>query len=254
MMGGTPLRIAMWSGPRNISSAMMRSFSARADAAVVDEPFYAAYLALSGADHPMRAEVLASQPQDWRAVVEALLGPVPGGKPIWYQKLMTHHMLPQFGRDWMREVRNAFLIRDPRYVLGSYMRVRDHSAVTLADIGIVQQRELFEREADRLGVAPPVIEGADVLADPPRMLSRLCTALGIPFTDAMLHWSAGRRDTDGVWAPAWYAAVESSTGFAPAPAASPEAPALPAELARIATQAHEHYAALAQHKLRPLVV
>lgn len=254
MMAGSPLRIAMWSGPRNISSAMMRSFGARADTAVVDEPFYAAYLALSGADHPLRAEVLASQPQDWRAVVEELLGPVPGGKPVWYQKLMTHHMLPQFGREWMRNARNAFLIRDPRYVLGSYMRVRDYSAVTLADIGIVQQRELFEREADRLGAAPPVIEGADVLADPPRMLASLCAAVGIPYTDAMLHWSAGRRDTDGVWAPAWYAAVESSTGFAPAPAASAEAPALPAALARIATQAHEHYAVLAQHKLRPLVV
>jgi len=248
-MPSAPLRIAMWSGPRNISSAMMRSFGARADAAVIDEPFYAAYLALSGADHPMRAEVLASQSNDWREVVALLLGPVPGGKPIWYQKLMTHHMLPQFGREWMREVRNAFLIRDPRFVLGSYMRIRDHSAVTLADIGIVQQRELFEREADRLGAAPPVIEGADVLADPPRMLARLCAALGIPYSAAMLHWSAGRRDTDGVWAPAWYSAVESSTGFAPAPAVAAAAPELPGALARLADEAHAHYAALAAHKL-----
>ncbi len=245
------LRIAMWSGPRNISSAMMRSFGARADAAVIDEPFYAAYLALSGSDHPMRAEVLASQANDWREVAEMLQGPVPGGKAIWYQKLMTHHMLPQFGREWMRHMRNAFLIRDPRFVLGSYARIRDRSAMTLADIGIVQQRELFEREAQRLGKAPPVIEGADVLADPPRMLARLCAALGIPFTDSMLHWSAGRRDTDGVWAPAWYAAVESSTGFAPAAAVAAAAPELPEELQRIAEAAQAHYAALAAHKLEP---
>jgi len=249
MTGAAPLRIAMWSGPRNISSAMMRSFGSRADCAVVDEPFYAAYLALSGSDHPMRAEVLASQANDWRDVAALLLGPVPGGKPIWYQKLMTHHMLPSFGRDWMRGMRNAFLVRDPRYVLGSYARIRDQGAVTLADIGIVQQRELFEREADRLGAAPPVVEGADVLADPPRMLSRLCAALGIPYTDAMLRWSAGRRDTDGVWAPAWYSAVESSTGFAPSPATVAPVPRLPDELQRIADAAHPHYAALAAHKL-----
>jgi hypothetical protein len=253
-MTSAPLRIAMWSGPRNISSAMMRSFGARADTAVIDEPFYAAYLALSGSDHPMRAEVLASQANDWRAVASLLQGPVPGGKAIWYQKLMTHHMLPQFGREWMREMHNAFLIRDPRFVLGSYSRIRDRSAVTLADIGIVQQRELFEREADRLGTAPPVIEGADVLADPPRMLARLCTALGIPYMDAMLGWHAGRRDTDGVWAPAWYSAVESSTGFAPVAAAAAAAPALPDELQRIADTAQVHYAALAAHKLEPLVV
>jgi hypothetical protein len=249
MMAAAPLRIAMWSGPRNISSAMMRSFGARADCAVIDEPFYAAYLALSGSDHPMRAEVLASQANDWNDVAALLLGPVPGGKPIWYQKLMTHHMLPSFGREWMRSMRNAFLIRDPRFVLGSYTRIRDRSAVTLADIGIVQQRELFEREADRLGAAPPVVEGADVLADPPRMLARLCEALGIPYTDTMLRWSAGRRDTDGVWAPAWYSAVESSTGFAPPPATATQVPELPGELQRIAAAAQEHYAALAAHKL-----
>lgn len=248
-MTDAPLRIAMWSGPRNISSAMMRSFGARADCAVIDEPFYAAYLALSGSEHPMRAEVLASQANDWRDVAALLLGPVPGGKPIWYQKLMTHHMLPSFGREWMRSMRNAFLIRDPRFVLGSYTRIRDQGTVTLADIGIVQQRELFEREAERLGAAPPVVEGADVLADPPRMLARLCAALGIPYTDAMLRWSPGRRDTDGVWAPAWYSAVESSTGFAAAPAAAARVPELPGALQRIADEAHEHYAALAAHKL-----
>ena len=242
-----PVRIAMWSGPRNISSAMMRSFGARPDAAVVDEPFYAAYLAASGSLHPMRAEVLASQPNDWREVVTTLLGPVPGSKPIWYQKHMTHHMLGNIGREWMRHMRNAFLIRDPQAVLGSYVRIQERSEPDLADIGIVQQRELFEREADRLGAAPLVIEGADVLADPPRMLARLCAALGIPFTSAMLSWPSGRRDTDGVWAPAWYESVERSTGFT-APANHP-AVTLPDRLQRIADEARPHYEALARYRL-----
>jgi hypothetical protein len=263
-MPADPVRIAMWSGPRNISSAMMRSFGARPDTAVTDEPFYAAFLALSGADHPLRAEVLASQPNDWREVVAQLLGPVPGSRPIWYQKHMTHHMLDVIGREWLGRMNNAFLIRDPQAVLASYRHIRAAESVTLADIGIVQQRELFEREAERLGRAPPVIEGADVLADPPGMLALLCAALGIPYSDSMLHWSAGRRDTDGVWAPAWYGSVERSTCFAAAgPAAAGTADAgtaaahaatLPAGLMRLAAQARPHYEALAAHKLRASVV
>lgn len=240
------IRIAMWSGPRNISTAMMRSFGARPDTAVVDEPFYAAYLARTGIIHPMNAEVLASQPNDWRDVVQSLLGPVPGNKAVYYQKHMTHHMLASFGREWIGAMRNAFLIRDPAVVLASYVQKRD--AVTLADIGIVQQRELFDREADRLGAAPPVIESVDVLADPAGTLARLCDALDIDYTDAMLSWPAGRRDTDGVWAPAWYNKVEQSTGFDP-PRAQPKI-TLPDELRRIADVARPYYEALAARRLR----
>ncbi|HKE97173.1 MAG TPA: hypothetical protein VKB34_22880 [Povalibacter sp.] len=240
------VRIAMWSGPRNISTAMMRSFGSRPDTAVIDEPFYAAYLAHTGLQHPMRQEVLASQPHDWREVVKVLLGPAPGGRPVFYQKHMTHHMVGPFGRDWLSGVRNAFLIRDPEAVLASYIEKR--SEVTLADIGIVQQRELFEQEADRLGRAPPVIEGADVLADPARMLSLLCTGLGIDYTDAMLRWPAGRRETDGVWAPAWYNAVERSTGFEAPRTRS--AVTLSPDLRAIADAARPHYEALAGHRLK----
>jgi hypothetical protein len=245
-MNSGPVRIAMWSGPRNISTAMMRSFGSRPDAAVSDEPFYAAYLVATGLSHPMRDEVIASQPNDWRDVVTQLLGPVPDGKPVWYQKHMTHHMHEGFGREWIAQVRNAFLIRDPREVLASYVLKRNE--VTLGDIGIVQQRDLFEREAERLGAAPPVIEGAAVLADPARMLSRLCGELGIPYTDAMLAWPAGRRSTDGVWAPAWYEAVERSTCFSPPPQSRDVR--LPDELERIADEAQPHYRALAAHRLR----
>lgn len=244
-MSAEPVRIAMWSGPRNISTAMMRSFGARSDTAVVDEPFYAAYLARTGVDHPMTAEVLASQSHDWREVVAALLGPVPDGKPIYYQKHMTHHMLPEFGRGWLSRMRNAFLIRSPEAVLASYARKR--AVVNLDDIGIVQQRELFDREADRLGVAPPVVDAADILEDPGRALARLCAGLGIEYTEAMLSWPTGRRATDGVWAPAWYGAVERSAGFERAPR---DRASLTPDLQRVADAALPCYESMAAHCLR----
>lgn len=238
------LRIAMWSGPRNISTAMMRAFENRPDCDVVDEPFYAAFLAATGLGHPMRDEVMAAQPQDWREVVAKLDGLA---APIVYEKHMAHHMRPDFGLDWTAGRRNAFLIRDPAEVLASYVAKR--AEVTLDDIGAVRQREIFEREAERLGRAPPVVEGADVLADPPGMLTALCAALQLPFREEMLVWPPGRRASDGVWAPAWYDAVEGSTGFA-----QPERrayPPLPDALRRIADAARPHYEALVRWRIAP---
>lgn len=242
------VRIAMWSGPRNLSTALMRSFSARGDTAVIDEPFYAAYLAATGREHPMRDEVLAAQPHDPREVAAALLGPVPGGRPIYYQKHMTHHLLPAFDRSWLDSLTHAFLLRAPAEVLASYVETR--AEVELPDIGIVEQRELFDRACDRLGCPPPTIDSRELLADPAGMLRALCGALGIDYTDAMLSWPAGRHPSDGVWAPAWYAAVERSTGFA-RPAPRPQRSAqLPAALARIADQAATHFEHMAAHRLR----
>jgi hypothetical protein len=245
-MQQTPIRIAMWSGPRNISTAMMRAFGARADTAVTDEPFYAAYLVQTRLAHPMREEVIASQPHDWREVAKALLGPAPGGRPVWYQKHMTHHMLPGFGREWIAGLRNAFLVRDPEAVLASYVARRGEA--TLADIGIVQQRELFEAEADRLGRAPAVVEGADILAEPARVLAELCAALGIAYDEAMLRWPPGRRESDGVWAPAWYDAVERSTGFT-APARVATFDDLPDSLKSVAEAARPYYERMAKWRL-----
>jgi hypothetical protein len=242
-----PVRIAMWSGPRNISTAMMRSFGNRPDTAVIDEPFYAAFLEATGIAHPMREESLASQPTDPRAVVEQILGPVPGGRPIWYQKHMTHHMGDDFPRDWIAKMRNAFLIRAPEDVLASYVQKRED--VTLDDIGFVSQHQVFERERERLGKAPPVIHGEDVLADPRGTLSALCAALDISFSEAMLSWPAGRRETDGVWAPVWYASVERSTGFAASRAAT-RYEDLPAHLQRIADAARPYYEHLAAFRLK----
>ena len=243
-MSAPAIRIAMWSGPRNISTAMMRSFENRPDTAVVDEPFYAVYLQETGAQHPMRDEVLASQPRDWRTVVEGLLGPVPGGRPVFYQKHMTHHMLPSMEWEWTRNLRNAFLIRAPENVLLSYAQVR--GTPSPEEIGVPQQRALFEREADRLGHAPPVIDGADVLRDPGRVLSLACEALGIAFVPEMLSWPAGTRATDGVWAPAWYGAVEKSTGFSAPREGRVE---LTDELKRVADAVRGDYERLAGFRL-----
>jgi Sulfotransferase domain len=241
-----PVRIAMWSGPRNISTAMMRSFENRPDTVVVDEPFYAAYLKVSGIDHPMREETLAAYPTDPDEIVKSLLGPVPDGRPIFYQKHMTHHMLDDFDRDWISACRNAFLIRAPERVLASYTEKRPE--VALADIGFVQQSELFEREADRLGHAPPVVEGEDVLASPREALSTLCKALDIPFTEKMLAWPAGKRATDGIWGKVWYDAVERSTGFA---AQRPREPKPLADTYKaLADAARPHYERLAKYKLK----
>jgi len=241
-----PVRIAMWSGPRNISTAMMRAFENRGDTAVVDEPFYAAWLARSGADHPMRAEVLAAQPTDPAEVAARLTGPIPGGRMVFYQKHMAHHMIGDEDLAWMGACRNVFLIRAPEDVLASYAQRR--ATFTLEELGFERQVELFEQEAQRLGRAPPVIEARDVLADPRGMLSTLCDALEIDFDAAMLSWPAGTRETDGVWAPAWYEAVERSTGFAPPrPQAKPED--LPKPLRATAESARPHYLAMAQHKL-----
>jgi hypothetical protein len=227
---------------------MMRSFGARADCAVTDEPFYGAYLVATGLTHPMREEVTASQPTDWRKVADTLLGPPPEGKPIWYQKHMTHHVLPQFGREWSDPLVNAFLIRAPAAVLASYSHKRDD--FTLEEIGLPAQAELFDRAADRLGRSPPVIESQDVLADTRGTLTALCEACGVPFDGAMLSWAPGRRASDGVWAPAWYDAVERSTGFA-APRCELGVDDLPDALKPVAEAAQPIYERLARHKLGP---
>ncbi len=242
------VRIAMWSGPRNISTAMMRAFENRDDCAVSDEPFYAAFLAGSGADHPMRDEVLASQPLDWRAVAADMAGPAPGGAAVWYQKQMCHHMLPGFGLDWMDACVNAFLIRAPEQVLASYVVRRGE--VSLEDIGVVRQVELYERVADRLGAAPVVVDSGDVLRDPRGTLDALCGALGIGFSERMLAWPAGPRESDGVWAPAWYDAVERSTGFG-APGRAVTFDELPDALKPIAEAARPFYERMAGFRLRP---
>jgi hypothetical protein len=206
-----PVRIAMWSGPRNISTAMMRAWENREDCAVIDEPLYAAYLMETGLDHPGRDEVITDGETDWERVVEHLLGPVPGGKPVWYQKHMSHHLLPEMDREWIHKLHNIMLIRDPDEVVASYLRSR--ADVEPEDIGLLQQAELFDELAERSGKPPLVIDAGDFLRDPGGYLRTICDRVGIGFSDRMLGWPAGKRDSDGVWAPHWYDAVWKSTGF-----------------------------------------
>lgn len=240
-----PVRIAMWSGPRNISTAMMRAWENRPDTAVVDEPFYGYFLSESGLDHPARDAVIASQPNRWQAVVDQLLGRIPGDRPVFYQKLMTHHVLPGMGLDWLEQVTNGFLIRHPREVVASYVETR--AAPTLEDLGFVQQAAIFDRAADRLGAAPPVVDAADVLRDPPGVLAALCRAFGVPFFESMLSWPPGPRDSDGVWAPHWYAAVEKSTGFRPYRASTKP---VPSGLQHLVDQGLESYERLAKYRIQ----
>ena len=239
-----PLRIAMWSGPRSISTALMRSWGNRSDTFVCDEPLYAHYLARTGKDHPGVDEVLASQEQDWRKVVSWLTGPVPDGKAIFYQKHMAHHLLPGIDRGWLADVTNCFLIRDPREMLTSLAHKLDDPV--LEDTGLPQQVEIFEQVREREGRVPPVIDSKDVLTDPEGVLDALCRALGVPFTRDMLCWPPGRRETDGVWAKYWYESVEASTGFAPY---RPKPDPVPDRLKGLHERCVEYYRLLAAHRL-----
>jgi hypothetical protein len=206
------VRVAMWSGPRNISTAMMRAFENRPDTVVVDEPLYAAYLARTGLDHPAREAVIASQPTDVGAAVAALSSPLPPGRGLHYAKHMAHHVPPDADVRWTLGFRNALLIRDPVEVVASYVRARESCEPD--DIGIRQQARLLELW-DENGIEVPIFDAGDFLRAPEPHLRWLCDWLDIPFTERMLSWPAGPRESDGVWAPHWYAAVWSSTGFTP---------------------------------------
>ncbi len=236
-----PTRIATWSGPRNLSTALMYAFAARPDCAVSDEPFYAAYLASSGIDHPMRAEVIASQPTDPTEVAARCTGPNPDGKAIWYQKHMTLHMVPEFDRGFLKGLTNVFLLRHPARVIASYAKKRE--SPTLHDIGFLQQAELFDQVADLTGTAPPVITAESIRANPRAALVSLCAALNIPFADAMLAWPQGPKPYDGVWAAHWYNAVHRSTGFEYPEGPLPDLPDDYQRLADAALVAHDRLAA-----------
>ena len=238
------MRVAMWSGPRNLSTAMMYAFGNRRDFAVVDEPFYASYLQITGFEHPLRDRVIASQPTDPKEVARTLSGAIPGEKAHFYQKHMTQHMLPEMPRDWMKDVRHVFLIRHPARVLASFASKYEHAS--LDDIGFVQQTELLEA-AQALGASPLVIDSEDIRRAPEDTLRKLCDALGLTWDESMLQWPKGGHPADGAWAAHWYGAVHRSTGFA-----GPEGP-LPkvdGAHAQIVAQALPHYERMRSIRLR----
>ncbi|WP_300056796.1 HAD family hydrolase [uncultured Roseobacter sp.] len=231
------MKIAMWSGPRNLSTAMMYSFGARSDFSVMDEPFYAAYLAGSGADHPMRTEILAAHETDAFRVAEICAADPT--TPHLYMKHMPHHMLDGFPLDWAQDCVNVHLIRHPARVIASYAAKRERP--TLDDIAFAQQVRIY----DALGGI--VIDSTDIRVHPERILRLLCKAIGLPFDPAMLHWPAGPRAEDGIWAAHWYGAVHQSTGFA---GAEGDLPRLEPDMQSLMDEAVPYYTALETMKLR----
>ena len=224
---------------------MMRSWSNRDDTVVCDEPLYAHYLHATGKEHPGADEIIAAGETDWRKVVENLTGKIPGGKSIYFQKQMTHHLLPHISREWLGRVTNCFLIRDPREMLTSYIKIV--SQPTLEDTGFLQQTEIFEWVRTNLKMTPPVLDSVDVLNRPRQMLGLLCDVLQIEFQEAMLTWPPGPRSTDGVWAPHWYGEVEKSTGFRPY---QPKLEPIPVEFTTLYEECDRHYQRLYEHRLR----
>lgn len=235
----------MWSGPRNISTAMMRSWGNRPDTIVCDEPLYAHYLSVTGKDHPGAAEVIEAGPVDLAEAIRGLVAPLPPGKTIFYQKHMAHHLLPKMDRSWLRQLTNCFLLRDPNEVIPSYIK---HVAdPTLNDTGYPQQAELFELVRKWTGKIPPVIDARDVLENPREILSQLCHVVGIEFTDSMLSWPPGLRSTDGVWAKYWYQEVQTSTGFRPYRSRSQP---VPENLQPLLKSCQDLYQQLYSHRLK----
>lgn len=224
---------------------MMRSWGNRTDTVVCDEPLYAHYLKVTGIDHPGREEVIAHHESDWRKVASWLTGPIPGGKSIFYQKHMSHHLLPDIERSWLDGLTHGFLIRDPREMLTSLLEHLPNPR--LEDTGLPQQRELVDYIRKRTGKTPPIVDARDILEDPRRVLGLLCDSFGVEFQESMLHWPRGRRDTDGIWAKHWYDAVERSTGFAPY---KPKETPVPAEFHSLLKQCMECYETMYAMRLR----
>lgn len=238
-------RVAMWSGPRNISTAVMRSWGSRSDTIVCDEPLYAHYLLASGADHPGASEVVAHHEVNLEKVVHWLLGPLPPGKSVFYQKHMAHHLLPGMDLNWIDSLTNCFLIREPSEMITSLTRVLPNPG--LAETGLPQQVDLFDKERQRTGRTPPVLDAGDVLENPERLLKLLCDSLGVDFSPAMLTWESGVRDTDGVWGKYWYEKVWKSSGFAKY---SHKLARVPPRFSGLLAECRGLYERLYEHRLR----
>ena len=224
---------------------MMRAWGNRRDTYVCDEPLYAYYLHSTGKVHPAAAEIMASQPTDWREVVKWLMGKIPEGKSIFFQKHMSHHLLPEVDRSWLAEVKSCFLIRHPLEVIASYMAKQ--GIPVLDDLGIVEQAEIFDYLRATLGTIPPVLDAKEVQQDPRGQLIKLCTALNVKFDEAMLSWPPGPRPTDGVWSTHWYSEVERSTGFL---AYERKYIEIPSSLGAIYGRSMDCYEKLYEHRLR----
>ena len=238
--------IAMWSGPRNISTALMRAFGNRLDTAVLDEPFYAHYLFKTGIDHPNRDAIIDSQSIEWDKIVDTCIGSIPEGRSIWYQKHMAQHNLDGYDIKWIRNLNNCILIRNPKYVIASYNKqypINDQFC-----LGYIQQVEIIKYLEKEKGITPPILDANDILQNPRAVLRKLCKKIGISFTDRMLFWSKGEKEYDGVWGSYWYHRVNRSTGFAPYKEKKID---LDKNLIAIYDKCIEHYAMMFDKRIRP---
>ena len=203
-------RICLWSGPRNVSTALMYSFARRDDTIVIDEPLYGYYLQVSGAPHPGAEEVMAAMETDGEKVVASvILGDYE--KPAVFMKHMAHH-LTGLNRDFLQYTVNVLLIRDPEEMLPSL--INQLPEPTLKDTALPDQAELYDL-LTAMGQQPPILDARELLLDPAGVLQKLCQAIDIPFRESMLRWEPGPRPEDGVWAKYWYHNVHKSNGFQP---------------------------------------
>ena len=239
------MKIAMWSGPRNISTALMRAFENRPDTYIIDEPFYAYYLYETKDNHPLREEIISAGEISWDVVVENITGVIPNGRRLWYQKHMAQHNLPGKDLSWIKKMRNVLLIRHPREVILSY--IQNMPIKNINQLGYPQQTDLFHKLSKIFDEEPLIIDAKDILKNPKKMLFLLCNKLNISFCEEMLSWPSGHRDTDGIWRKHWYGNVEKSTGFHPYATSKTE---LPSTYKKIYLECMGHYQQLYQHRMR----
>ncbi|HIA07357.1 MAG TPA: sulfotransferase family protein [Flavobacteriales bacterium] len=201
-------KIALWSGPRNISTALMYSFANRSDTAVVDEPLFGYFLKHTGVWRPSRKEVLATMETNAINIMDTLLNP-PTDMPVYFMKHMANHLI-DLNLDFLANFENVLLIRDPKDMLLSYSK--NVKEPTLLDTAYKMQVDLLDFFTER-GMPYVILNAKNVLLNPERQLKILCEKLNISFQDSMLEWEAGSRQEDGIWAKYWYDSVHKSTGF-----------------------------------------
>lgn len=204
------MRIACWSGPRNISTALMRAWSSRADTFISDEPFYAHYLKQTGLNHPMSKEIINLYSTKHKDIIKNLTSVIPKGKNIWYQKHMAHHILKVNDLSWIKNFHNCILIRHPKYVINSYVKKNTLSSVT--DLGYTQQLSIIKfLKKEKLKFY--IIDSDDFLKNPEKKINDWCNFLNIDFKKSMLSWSKGPHINDGIWGKHWYNNINNSTKF-----------------------------------------
>ncbi len=238
----TEKRISLWSGPRNVSTALMYSFAQRPDTSVLDEPLYAHYLRVSGAQHPGREEVLASMGQDGAVIAEDLCC-ADFGNPVLFIKNMAHHLVA-LDLSFLDELHNILLIRNPAEMLPSLCKQIPQP--TLSDTGLRKQWELYNLLTEQ-GDNPVIIDSREFLLNPQSMLVKICHLLDIPYFEEMLSWKPGPLKEDGIWAKHWYHNVQQSSGFQPY---KPKEEAIPDELAELWKTCDSYYQKLYQQAIK----